>query len=77
MVEDHLEYKVEDLIQHRGKGTRRHSIWCSRKGIHLMKQHGNMSEDLVNAPEILEAYLHHNNLLCRIETVVSGSEVPV
>ena len=23
VVEDHLEYKVEDLIQHRGKGTRR------------------------------------------------------
>ena len=23
MVEDHLEYEVEDLIWHRGKGTRR------------------------------------------------------
>ena len=39
------------------------SIWCSRKGIHLLKQTWEYERDLINAPEILEAYLHRNNLL--------------
>ena len=62
VIEDHLEYEVEDLIQHRGKGTRRQYLvlW---KGYPFTKATWEYERDLVNAPEILEAYLRRNNLL--------------
>ena len=62
MIEDHLEYEVEDLIRHRGKGTCRQYLvlW---KGYPFTKATWEYERDLVNAPEILEAYLRYNNLL--------------
>ena len=62
MVEDHLEYEVEDLIRHQGKGTRWQYLvlW---KGYPFTEAAWEYERDLVNAPEILEAYLHRNNLL--------------
>ena len=62
VVEDHLEYEVEDLIRHRGKGTRRQYLvlW---KGYPFTEATWEYERDLVNAPEILEAYLRRNNLL--------------
>ena len=62
VVEDHLEYEVEDLIWHWGKGTRRQYLvlW---KGYPFTEATWEYERDLVNTPEILEAYLRHNNLL--------------
>ena len=62
VVEDHLEYKVEDLIRHRGKGTRWQYLvlW---KGYPFTEATWEYERDLANAPEILEAYLRRNNLL--------------
>ena len=62
VVEDHLDYEAEDLIQHRGKGTRRQYLvlW---KGYPFTEATWEYERDLVNAPEILEAYLCCNNLL--------------
>ena len=62
VVEDHLEYKIDALIWHRGEGTRWHYLvlW---KGYPFTEATWEYDRDLVNAPKILEAYLHHNNLL--------------
>ena len=62
VIEDHLEYEVEDLIRHRGKGTRRQYLvlW---KGYPFTEATWEYERDLVNALEILEAYLRRNNLL--------------
>ena len=62
VIEDHLEYEVEDLIRHRGKGTRRQYLvlW---KGYPFTEATWEYERDLVNAPEILEAYLRRNNLM--------------
>ena len=42
LVEDHLEYEIEDLLQH---GHRR-ACWgvCSKKNIHLYKLFGSMND---------------------------------
>ena len=58
VVEDHLEYEVEDLIRRRGRGTRRQYLvlW---KGYSFTKATWEYERDLKNAPDILEAYLHH------------------
>ena len=62
VIEDHLEYEVEDLIRHWGKGTRWRFLvlW---KGYPFTEATWEYERDLVNAPEILEAYLRCNNLL--------------
>ena len=62
VVEDHLEYEVEDLIRHRGKGTRRQYLvlW---KGYPFTEATWEYERDLRNAPEILEDYLRRNDLL--------------
>ena len=62
VVEDHLEYEVEDLIRHRGKVTcwQCLALW---KGYPFTEATWEYERDLVNAPEILEAYLHRNKLL--------------
>ena len=62
VIEDHLEYQVEDLIWHRGKRTRQQCLvlW---KGYPFIEATWEYERGLVNAPEILEAYLRHNNLL--------------
>ena len=62
VVEDHLEYEVEDFIRHRGKGTRQQYL-VLRKGYPFTEATWEYEQDLVNAPEILEAYLRCNNLL--------------
>ena len=56
VVEDHLEYEVEDLIRHQGKGNRWQYLvlW---KGYPFTEATWEYERDLVNAPEILEAYL--------------------
>ena len=62
VIEDHLEYEVEDLIWHWGKGTRWQYLvlW---KGYSFIEATWEYEGDLGNAPETLEAYLHCNNLL--------------
>ena len=57
-----MEYKAEDLIWHQGKGTRRQYLvlW---KGYPFIEATWEYERDLVNGPEIFEAYLHHNNLM--------------
>ena len=62
VIEDHLEYEVEDLIWHWGKGTCQQYLvlW---KGYPFIEATWEYERDLGNAPEILEAYLHRNNLL--------------
>ena len=62
VVEGHLEYEIEDLIQHQGKGTYRWYLvlW---KEYPFTEATGEYEQDLVNALEILEAYLCCNNLL--------------
>ena len=62
VIEDHLEYEVEDLIRHRGKGTRPQYL-VLLKGYPFTKATWEYERDLVNAPEILETYLRCNNLL--------------
>ena len=56
LVEDHLEYEVEDLIRHRGRGARRQYLvlW---KGYPFTEATWEYERDLKNAPDILEAYL--------------------
>ena len=56
LVEDHLEYEVEDLIQHRGRGVRRQYLvlW---KGYPFTEATWEYERDLKNAPDILEIYL--------------------
>ena len=62
VVEDHIEYKVEDLIQHRGKGARWQYLvlwrWYS-----FTKSNWEYERDHINVSKVLDAYLHHNNLL--------------
>ena len=62
VIEDHLEYEVEDLIPHQGKGTHRQYfvLW---KGDSFTKATWEYERDLVNAPEILDAYVRYNNLM--------------
>ena len=62
MIEDHLEYEVEDLIRYWGKGACQQYLvlW---KGYPFIEATWEYERDLVNALETLEAYLHHNNLL--------------
>ena len=62
MVEDHLEYEVEDLIQHRDKGTGQQYLvlW---KGYPFAKATREYERDLINDLETLEPYMRHNNLL--------------
>ena len=62
VIEDHVEYEVEDVIWHWGKGT----YWqylVLQKGYPCTEATWEYERDLLNAPEILEAYLHHNKLL--------------
>ena len=58
LVEDHLEYEDEDLIQHHGCGVRRKYLvlW---KGYPFTEATWEYERDLKNAPDILKAYLHH------------------
>ena len=55
-MEDHLEYEVEDLIWHKGRGARRQYLvlW---KGYPFTEATWEYERDLKNAPEILAAYL--------------------
>ena len=57
LVEDHLEYEVEDLIRHRGYGARQQYLvlW---KGYPFTEATWEYERDLKNAPDILDAYLH-------------------
>ena len=56
LVEDHLEYEVEDLIWHHGRGARQYYLvlW---KGYPFTEAIWEYERDLKNAPDILEAYL--------------------
>ena len=58
LVEDHLEYEVEDFIRHHRRGTRRQYLvlW---KGYPFNEATWEYERDLKNAPDILEAYLRH------------------
>ena len=58
VVEDHLEYEVEDLIRHHGRGACRQYLvlW---KGYPFTEATWEYERDLKNAPDILEAYLRH------------------
>ena len=57
-MEDHLEYEVEDLIQHCGRGMRQQYLvlW---KGYPFTEATWKYERDHKNAPDILEAYLRH------------------
>ena len=75
LVEDHLEYEVEDLIRHRGHGARQQYFGTLEKGIHLLKLPGSMSE----TSRTLQIF---SRLTCAIvesgpERDVNASEVPV
>ena len=74
LVEDHLEYEVEDLIRHRGHGARRQClvVW---KGYPFIEATWEYERELKNAPNILEVYLCR----CGEQTreSVEASEVPV
>ena len=56
LVEDYLEYEIEDLIRHCGHGThwRYLVLW---KGYPFTKATWEYERDLKNVPDILEAYL--------------------
>ena len=56
LMEDHLEYEVEGLIRHRGRGVPRQCLvlW---KGYPFTEATWEYERDLKNAPDILEAYL--------------------
>ena len=56
LVEDHLEYEVEDLIRHKGRGARRQYLvlW---KGCPFNEATWEYERDLKNAPKILKANL--------------------
>ena len=58
LVEDHLEYEVEDLIRHRGHGVRQQYLvlW---KGYPFTEATWEYERDLKNASDILKAYLCH------------------
>ena len=58
LVEDHLEYEVEDLIRHRGRGVHWQYLvlW---KGYPFTEATWEYERDLKNASDILVAYLRH------------------
>ena len=61
VVEHHLDYEVEDLIRHQGQGARWQYL-VLKKGYPFTETTWDYEQDLINAPEILEAYLYRNNL---------------
>ena len=75
VVEDHLEYEVEDLILHQGNDACRKYLvlW---KGYPFTKATWEYEQDLVNAPKIL-AHTCVTRIYCGMETDNSDSEVPV
>ena len=58
LVGDTVEYEVEGIQRHQGKGARRRYLvlW---KGYPLHEATWEPESHLVNAPDILEEYLHH------------------
>ena len=56
LVEDHLKYEVEGLIQYHGRGSHRQYLvpW---KGYPFTDATWEYERDLKNAPDIFEAYL--------------------
>ena len=66
VVEDHLEFEVQDLTWHRNKGDHWQYLvfW---KGYPFFEATWEYEQELRNAPEILEDYLCYNNLLQKRE----------
>ena len=58
LVGDTMEYKVEGILRHQGKGARRCYLvlW---KGYPLHEATWEPESHLANAPDILEEYLRH------------------
>ena len=57
LVDGNLEYEVEAILRHKGKGARRHYLvlW---KGYPLSEATWEPESHLLNAPDILADYLH-------------------
>ena len=57
LVDGNLEYEVEAILQHRGKGARRQYL-VSWKGYDLSEATWEPESHLENAPDVLVDYLH-------------------
>ena len=58
LVDGNLEYEVEAILRHRGKGARRQYL-VSWKGYDLSEATWEPESHLANAPDVLADYLHH------------------
>ena len=57
-MDGNLEYEVEAILRHRGKGAQRQYL-VSWKGYDLLEATWEPESHLANAPNVLADYLHH------------------